>query len=56
MDKRQQQLILDLAKRLKNEPKSKSESIKKLTSIGLFTTKNNKNSRYPNLERVLTHA
>lgn len=56
MDKRQQQLILDLAKRLKQDKKSKSQSFNILESAGIISTKGQNNNNYPNLNRVLKTA
>jgi hypothetical protein len=56
MDKRQQQLILELAKRLKQEKKTRSQSLKVLESAGIISTKGKGNKYYPNLDRALKPA
>lgn len=56
MDKKQQQLILELAKRLKQDKKSKSQSVKILESAGIISPKGNSNKHYPNLDRALKPA
>lgn len=56
MDKRQQQLILDLAKKLKQDKKSKTQSFSVLESAGIIASKGQNNNNYPNLNRVLKTA
>jgi predicted transcriptional regulator len=56
MDKTQQQLILELAKRLKQDKKSRSQSLKILESTGIIPQKGNINKQYPNLNRALKQA
>lgn len=56
MDKKQLQLILELAKRLKHDKKSKSQSIKILESTGIISQKGHDNKHYPNLDRALKPA
>ncbi|GEM_PF-6454133 len=56
MDKKQQELILELAKKLKQEKKSQSQSIKLLESVGIIPLKGQSNKHYPNLERVMNPA
>ncbi len=53
MYKKQHQLILELAKRLKKEKRSVSESVQNLEAIGILSPKGKVNKHYPNLERVL---
>lgn len=55
MDKKQQQLILELAKRLKLDRKSKSQSVNILKSAGIISSKGS-NKNYPNLDRALKSA
>lgn len=56
MDKKQQQLILELAKRLKLQKKSKSQSVEILKSVGIISTGGKNNKHYPNLDRALKSA
>jgi len=55
MDKRQRQLILKLAEKLKKEKKSRSKSTKILESAGIIPLKG-KNPNYPNLDKALKTA
>ncbi len=55
MDKKQLQLILELAERLKKERKSQAESARFLKSAGIIPSKG-KNSNYPNLDKALKPA
>lgn len=56
MDKRQQQLILELAKRLKKEKKSKSQSLKTLESMGIISSEGKRSKNYPHLDKALKSA
>ena len=55
MDKKQQQLILELAERLKKQKKSPSKSTEFLESAGIIPSKG-KGSNYPNLDKALKPA
>ena len=55
MDKKQRQLILELAERLKKEKRSRSENSNFLKSAGIISSKG-KSSTYPNLNKVLKSA
>lgn len=54
MNKSQTSLLLDLAKRLKNESRSKEHAIKSLNSAGIVTKEGKITKSFPNLERVLS--
>ena len=54
MEKKQTKLLLDLAKRLKTEKRSKEAALQSLKSAGLLTPSGKVNKNYPNLNRVLS--
>lgn len=56
MEKRQEQLVLELAERLKSDRKSKSQSLQVLESAGIISSKGKSNKHYPNLDRALKSA
>lgn len=55
MDKKQRQLILELAERLKKERQSQSESSRFLKSAGIIPS-GGRGSNYPNLDKALKPA
>lgn len=56
MDKRQQQLVLELAKKLKEQKKSRSQSTRVLELAGIILPKGKENKNYPNLDKALKSA
>ena len=56
MEKRQTKLLLELAKKLSKEKRSKEVAFNSLRSAGLLTSTGKVTKNYPNLDRVLSAA
>ena len=54
MEKKQTKLLLELAKKLNTEKRSKEVAFKSLKSAGLLTATGKVTKNYPNLFRVIT--
>lgn len=54
MEKKQTKLLLDLARKLNREKRTKEVALNSLKSAGLLTSSGKVTKNYPNLNRILS--